>query len=278
MSINNGIGNVSSVTSKTVSPTQTSTYTLTAGNTAGNITARVTVTVHAAPVIQTPSAPAIISAAAKGTTEVDLAWTASVDNVGVAGYLIMRNGLLLTPVSGKALSYADTRVTANTVYRYAIKAYDSAGNYSSSSNTATVTTPAAPVVAGACPAPATGAFTGCYYNNTALAGNPALVRTDSQISFNWYWAPPDPSVTPDNFSVHWQGYFNFDQGSYTFNAMTSDGMRIYIDGNALLDRWRDQAPTIYHIRQNLSQGSHLIVVEYYEKTRSATAELSWQKN
>jgi hypothetical protein len=53
-------------------------------------------------------------------------------------------------------------------------------------------------------------------------------------------------------------------------------VRLYIDGNLILDRWRDQAATMYTVRQTLGAGTHLITMEYYEHTGWPTAYLSWQ--
>src|SRR6185312_13152990 len=58
--------------------------------------------------------------------------------------------------------------------------------------------------------------------------------------------------------------------------ITSDGMRVYIDGASIFDRWRDQAPTAYTAQQTLTAGSHLVTVEYYEHSGAPTAHLSWQ--
>src|ERR1019366_206581 len=129
-----------------------------------------------------------------------------------------------------------------------------------------------------CPAPATGAFTGCYYNNMTLSGDPVFVRTDSQINFDWGNHSPDASLQPLNFSARWQGNFMFSQGNYTFSVVTSDGMRLYVDGNLILNAWRDQSPNSYTATQTVSQGSHLIVVEYYERLGGATAQVFWQNN
>jgi uncharacterized protein YkwD len=142
ITINNGVGAVSGV-SKTVSPTQTTTYTLTATNTGGTSSASVTVTVNTVVDTQPPTAPVIVSSSAKSSTEIDLAWSASSDNVGVTGYQITRSGSVLTTVAGNVTSYADTSVKGGVTYSYSIKAFDAAGNYSTASNTAVVATPAA---------------------------------------------------------------------------------------------------------------------------------------
>ena len=274
--IDNGLGDVSGTTSKSVVPGQTTTYTLTATNSAGSSTARVTVTVNSTVDTQPPSTPTLTSAVAKSSIEVDLTWTPSADNVAVAGYQIFRNGSAIGSVQG--LSWADAAVSPSTSYTYSIKAYDAAGNYSAASNSSQVTTPAAPVSSGTCPTTPVGAFTGCYYSNITLSGTPALVRTDPQINFDWGGNPPDRSVGRSSFSARWQGSFDFAQGAYTFSAMTSDGMRLYIDGSLTLDRWTDQAATQYTVQRTLSQGLHVITVEYYEHTGWSTAHLTWQKN
>ena len=272
IAIDNGVGDVSSVTSKTVSPAQTTTYTLTATNSSGSSVSLVTVTVTPADT-QPPSAPVLTSAVAASSTEVDLAWTASTDNVGVTGYQVLRNGQVQATVSGATLSYADTTVSPSGSYTYAIRALDAAGNISPPSNSIPVTTPG-----GVCSVIPTGGFIGCYYNGIDLSGSPTFVRTDPQINFDWAGNSPDRSVGRYNFSVRWQGYFSFAQGTYTFSAVTSDGMRVYIDGNLVLDEWFNQAATSYTVQQTLSAGTHLITVEYYEKTGWSAAHLTWQSS
>lgn len=223
---------------------------------------------------QAPSTPTLISAVAKSGTQVDLGWSTSNDNVGVAGYQVLRNGGVLTSVQGT--SYSDTGATAGASYSYSVRAYDAAGNFSQASNAIVVNTPAPLPSGGACPTATTGAFTGCYYNNPTMTGNPALARTDNQINFDWGTGTPAPSITSYDFSARWQGYFTFTQGTHSFTATASDGIRLYIDGNLLMDRWRDEAATMYTAVQSLSAGTHLITVEYYEHTGWPTVHLTWQ--
>src|ERR1700679_593560 len=78
--------------------------------------------------------------------------------------------------------------------------------------------------ASTCPGPATNAFTGCYYSNTTLSGDPVFIRTDPAINFYWGNGSPASSLPPLDFSVRWQGNFTFSPGTYTFTVVTSDGM------------------------------------------------------
>jgi uncharacterized protein YkwD/chitodextrinase len=274
ITIDNGVGTVSSATSAKVAPTKTTTYTLTASNTVGSVTARVAVTVAAAADTQPPTVPGNVSAIAKSSTTVSLSWKASTDNVAVTGYQIVRNGSVIASVAAGVLSYTDSTVTAGSAYSYAIRALDAAGN-SSSSTAVQVTTPAAASAGGTCPQPASGAYTGCYYNNTTLGGSPILSRTDRSVDFNWDYLGRDPAL-PGSFSARWQGNFTFAQGSYTFNVVASDGMRVYLDGTLVLNKWYDQGPMRYSFQQTMAAGSHLVTVEYYERSGTPVARLVWQ--
>jgi hypothetical protein len=207
---------------------------------------------------------------------VDLRWTASTDNTSVAGYRILRNGLAVASVGSSVLTYSDTSVAAGGTYRYSVQAFDAARNASAASNSVPVTTPVAPAPVGC--SPGVNVFTGCYFNNTDLASTPVLVRTDSKIEFDWTFTTPDRSLPFGNYSVRWQGNFSFQEGDHTFYASASDGMRIYVDGTLILDRWRDQPVYSYTIRRPMTAGVHLITVEYYQRTGTAIARLSWQKN
>ena len=97
---------------------------------------------------QPPSAPTFLQAVAPSPTRVDLMWTASNDDIGVAGYDIYRNGGLapIGSVAGNVTAYSDTTVVASTPYTYTVRARDAAGNSSGDSNTAQVTTPGADIV------------------------------------------------------------------------------------------------------------------------------------
>ncbi len=89
-----------------------------------------------------PTAPSNLAATATGSTTISLSWGASSDNVGVTGYTIMRNGMVVATVSGTTTSYTDTGLTPGASYSYQVTASDAAGNVSQPSNTATATTQA----------------------------------------------------------------------------------------------------------------------------------------
>lgn len=87
---------------------------------------------------QAPSVPSGLNAAAASSSQINLTWNASTDNVGVAGYKIYRGGSQIATTSSS--SYSNTGLLASTQYCYNVAAYDSAGNTSSQSSQACATT------------------------------------------------------------------------------------------------------------------------------------------
>jgi Fibronectin type III domain/Calcineurin-like phosphoesterase/Carbohydrate binding domain len=89
-----------------------------------------------------PTVPTNLTAKAVSSTEVDLGWYASTDDVGVTGYTIYRDGTQIGTVGGSTLTYDDLTAQPSTPYSYTVDAFDAAGNHSDPSDPAMVTTPA----------------------------------------------------------------------------------------------------------------------------------------
>jgi hypothetical protein len=88
-----------------------------------------------------PTQPEGLRATVVGPSQIDLSWTASTDNVGIAGYTIRRNGAVIANTGTTATSYSDNGLSPATAYSYTVDAYDAAGNHSPQSATAQATTP-----------------------------------------------------------------------------------------------------------------------------------------
>ena len=89
---------------------------------------------------QAPTTPGGLSGDVPKLNQVDLTWTASTDNVGVAGYTIYRNGSAIKTLPAYQVAYSDTTVAASTTYSYSIAAFDPAGNHSPATTPISVTT------------------------------------------------------------------------------------------------------------------------------------------
>src|SRR2546422_2307 len=108
-----------------------------AGNTATSAAVSVTVS-NSVPDITPPSVPTNLSASAVSSSQITLSWTASTDNVGVAGYTIYRGGSQIATTS--LTSYSDTGLSPSTAYVYQVAAFDAAGNVSALSAAASAAT------------------------------------------------------------------------------------------------------------------------------------------
>ena len=92
-----------------------------------------------------PTAPGSLAAGATSSTQINLTWAASSDNVGVAGYRVERcSGASCSSFAqvgtSTTASYADSGLNGSTSYTYRVRAADAAGNLSGYSNTASATT------------------------------------------------------------------------------------------------------------------------------------------
>jgi hypothetical protein len=93
-----------------------------------------------------PSVPQNLVATAVSSSQIDLSWDASTDNVAVTGYNIYRDNLLVDTSPTNA--YSDTGLDPATEYDYEISAFDAASNESARSAPDSATTHQVIVTAG----------------------------------------------------------------------------------------------------------------------------------
>ncbi len=128
--------------------------------------------------VDPPSAPANLIGANITQTTVDLSWDASTDNIGVTGYDVFQDNVLVTSVA--TTSYQATGLTANTNYDFRIVAKDAAGNESASSNTLNITTQGT----GGGPSGCSGGITSFPYTEGFESGFGGWTQ-DSGDDFDW---------------------------------------------------------------------------------------------
>jgi hypothetical protein len=79
----------------------------------------------------------------------------------------------------------------------------------------------------------------------------------------------------DYFSARWTRTINFGPGVYRFSVTGDDGVRLYVDGNLLINKWFTQGATTYTADVTLLAGPHNVKLEYFEGGGPAVALLSW---
>ncbi|HEX6386084.1 MAG TPA: PA14 domain-containing protein [Anaerolineae bacterium] len=119
---------------------------------------------------------------------------------------------------------------------------------------------------------------GEYWANRNLSGAPLLVRNDRKIDFNWGFSAPDPVLPEDEFSARWTRILDFERGTYRLYARADDGVRVYVDGQRVIDQWHlGGADRTYQADVTLEDGRHTIVVEYYEEHLGAEVHFWYER-
>jgi chitodextrinase len=115
-------------------PLATYGYTVAASDAAGNLSAQssaASATTRSLADTEVPSIPANLAAVVVSDSQIDLSWSASTDNIGVAGYRVYRDGALVASPAGILVSI--TGLAPSTLYSFTVSAFDAAGNASAQS-------------------------------------------------------------------------------------------------------------------------------------------------
>lgn len=137
-------------------PGARSCFTVRAVDAAGNRSPPTNAACAIAPDPLPPSAPQRLRAASATEHRIELRWAASTDNIGVAGYELLRGDRVVETVSNT--SGAEPGLLPAREYCFKVRAFDAAGNRSVASEPVCATTPdlTAPELAGPLTATATG--------------------------------------------------------------------------------------------------------------------------
>jgi glucose/arabinose dehydrogenase/PKD repeat protein len=126
--------------------------------------------------------------------------------------------------------------------------------------------------------PPGGAYAAEYFDNRDLQGAPVHSRPDDVIDFDWGGGAPADGVPADHFSARWTKAATVSEdGTYKFTVTSDDGVRLFVDGQKVLDKWLLQGRTTYTVTRPLTQGDHQIVLEYFEAGGDAVAKLDYER-
>ena len=135
-----------------------------------------------------------------------------------------------------------------------------------------------PLLPAAIPATQIQAWRGEYYDNGVLAGPPVLVRGDQNLSFDWAYGAPAAIVPFDDFSVRWTRAIYFPAGIYSFNVAVDDGVRLWIDGELIIDEWAElplRSRSVVHTFPTAD--IHRFQLDYYEALERAQIDFWWER-
>jgi beta-glucanase (GH16 family) len=228
----------------------------------------------ASPANANHSAPTGLSVTGKTTTSVSLDWNDYPRNRGVVEQYRLRvydstGTLLSTRLTGsKTSAYTVTGLSPSTGYQFAVAVQFSRGHVSNYSSRVRATTDA---VAVTCP---DGQYRAEYFANETLSGSPGITRCEASVNNTWAdGQSPGTGIPHEDFSARYRGRISFARGDYEFKVTVDDGVRLYVDGELVIDKWFQQAPTTYTAKRTLAAGFHDIKVEYYDTYLSGTIRL-----
>jgi hypothetical protein len=115
-------------------------------------------------------------------------------------------------------------------------------------------------------------------NDFANTANPTLSRLDPTIDFNWLAGSPAASISVDYFTVRWFGQVQaLDTDTYTFYTVNDDGLRLWVNGQLLIDHWIPDNGSVEHSGTIALTANQIypIMLEYFEHTGNAQVHLRW---
>jgi hypothetical protein len=117
---------------------------------------------------------------------------------------------------------------------------------------------------------------GTYFDNINFTGA-SVTRLDPIVNFDWASGAPAPGIGPDTFSVRWTGQVRAKvTGTHTFYTMSDDGVRLFVNGQLVINNWTDHAPTENTGTIALTAGQKYdIRMELYENGGLAVGQLRW---
>ena len=123
-----------------------------------------------------------------------------------------------------------------------------------------------------------GGLLGQYFGNDALTGAPLVTHVEP-VNYDWQYGPPEAGLPSESFSVRWTGGVTAPAtGSYIFETLSDDGVRLWLGGQLVIDNWpKHSAKTNRASPIALTAGQRLsVMVEYVDRTGAAIIRLRWQ--
>jgi hypothetical protein len=104
--------------------------------------------------------------------------------------------------------------------------------------------------------------------------SPLDTLTTDRIDFLWGQGPPTPKVPADYFATVATTTTDLDAGKYEMSTVSDDGVRVWIDGQRIIDNWTWHVPTRDAATVTLAKGRHVIRIEHFEISGVAQLQFS----
>ena len=113
-----------------------------------------------------------------------------------------------------------------------------------------------------------------------LGAGESVHTVGTQTDLTQSWGGGGPDGLSNDFSVVSEGKVQANAaGNYRFQTRADDGVRLYVDGNLVIDNWVDQGPTTRTTADIYFEAGEAkdIRFEYYENGGGAVMQLRWQQ-
>ncbi len=116
-----------------------------------------------------------------------------------------------------------------------------------------------------------------YFNNMELAGKPVLTRVEPVLDHDWVGDGPGGGIPSDQFSARWTATLRpATTGERLLEVSSDDGIRLWMDGELLIDDWTNHAEIYHSVPVRLEAGRpYELKIEYYEDAGSAVVRCGW---
>ncbi|MCB0131242.1 MAG: alpha/beta fold hydrolase, partial [Caldilineaceae bacterium] len=115
-----------------------------------------------------------------------------------------------------------------------------------------------------------------YFNNAELQGEPMVVRNENDLNYIWGLQAPVVGVPSENFSARWTRNVSFEANAYRFSVEVAGGVRLWLDGQLLLDDWVSAPVRVRTVDTPLlTAGSHALRVEYNKSSGNGALRVRW---
>lgn len=121
-----------------------------------------------------------------------------------------------------------------------------------------------------------------YYATDREGRRHALIRSEIHqhpIMYNWKGGTILNSGQRDNVRLEFSGYIKGPvDGDLEFRVQSDDGIRVYVDEQAVIDQWKRQRPTYYNSSSvSVNKGQlYPFRVEWYDRGGGAVLKLWWR--
>ena len=116
-----------------------------------------------------------------------------------------------------------------------------------------------------------------YFDNMNLSGNPKMIRTEKSINTPQHTGAPFKGFVFDQYSIRWTGIIIPEvDGKYALVAGANDGIRVWLNGQQIIDDWANHAVRTHAVYKELKAGrSYSLKIEYYQWLDLAEAHFGW---